>query len=151
MTEQEHKIILQQIVSEHGYFRQWIATCRCGWHAKDLKKECTLMAEEHGCRGPEHLMTGPKIITVKMTVAIPRREFPSDRWVWHAWNDCDEGEPWFHGLGRSEDEAIGDLLRTDDVRRMARFNQSEGFPRNAAWLDFFKYEPAERADKLDAG
>jgi hypothetical protein len=150
MTE-EHKIILQEIMGQHTpgnplsekttVKRRWIATCRCGWCTEnENEKDCRLMAEEHG--GPQaHLMTGPRIVITKSTVAIPMRGFPGDRWVWNAHNDffSDEADGRFHGHGRTEDEAIDDLHRIDEVRRATRFSQSEGFPRNAAWLDFFKY------------
>lgn len=147
--EGEHKIILQQIVISRepatvlvatrtgNREKAWVATCRCGWYANGTEKECTLKTEEHG--GPR--MIGPTIVTFKSTVAVPRPEFPRDRWVWTAYNECDRDLVWYWGNGRSEDEAIDDLHNIDSIRRMARFDQNEGFPRDATWLDFFKYEP----------
>jgi hypothetical protein len=149
--DRECKIILQEIVNRseepqilnplikqsphQRHSLRWTAICRCGQYKYGNEIECTHWAEDHS----DQRLLGPKIVTYESTVAVPITDFPKDRWVWHAQNDCDE-EPWYHGLGRTQNEAIDDLHRTDDIRRMTRSDQKVGLPRNSTWLDFFLYQ-----------
>jgi len=126
-------VLMQQINKS----KRWYATCDCGRYWFGTRKECDEGIKQHGAS--DGIIIGPRIITWKSTISIPHCLAPGqigrERWCWSAHNEKEEADPWYHGSGRTEWEAIENLDGVNDVRRMTILDLKEGFPKNRHWLE----------------
>jgi hypothetical protein len=117
---------------------QWHATCDCGRAWYGTKAECEEGIEQHGAR--DGLVIGPRTITEKLTVSVPRKISPGqlrkrERWCWHAYNEDEEAAVSYYASGRTEWEAIEELFHINDIRRMTMLDlKNSDYPKSSHWL-----------------